>query len=235
MKDFLRSVNLSYSRGPMNLWSNGQGYDVSLPIIDVKKDYLKFEYHGQRPVYMADQSKLIVRGRSWIRSQDGTYIDANYEKRWCTIPAQDVAYLLKVAEMDGTIRDMRMLSKTAGISLKTTQNTEMRMLGTEPALLVQLDGSDEAHALAERYSFNHQVQRMITLANETQMREVTYVNALIISKAAADAALGINTYPNEERVAAIAPGTDVENPNWEDAISQARAVGRLPERQKRSY
>lgn len=232
MNDVIRSVTLSYSRGPMGLWSNGRGYDVSLPIIDVKKDYLCFEQQESKPIYRPEQSRLIVRGRSWIASGD-TYITADYEKRWCTIPALELAHVLKVAELDGTIREMRMLSRTAGAAIKTHQGTEHRLLGTEPALLVQLDGSPEAHALAEKYSFDHQVQRTISLADGTT-QEVTYVNALIVGKAAADAALGVNTYPNEDRVTFIQPGTDVENPNWTDAIAQARAVGRLPERQKRS-
>ena len=140
--------------------------------------------------------------------------------------------------MDGTVREMRMLSRNAGIGIRFQQQTsafENRFMGTEPALIVQLDGSPEAHALAEKYSFNHQVQRTISVIRNKQPTEVevTYVNALIVSKSAADAALGINTYPNEERTTAIPPATDVENPNWIDAIAQARVVGRLPERQKR--
>lgn len=230
--EFLRSVNLNHSRGPMSLWTNGQGYDVSLPIIDVKRDYLVFEMQGQRPVYNISQSRLIVRGKSWIQTQDGAYIDADYERRWCTIPALELAHILKIAELDGTIRDMRMLSRNAGSTLKTHGGSEYRLLGTESALLVQLDSSSEAHALAEKYSFNHQVQRTVTMAYG-KTEEVTYVNALIVSKTAADAALGVNTYPNEDRIQVIPPGTDVENPDWSNAIAQARAVGRLPERQKR--
>jgi hypothetical protein len=243
--EIVRSVNMSYSRGPMHLWPNGQGYDVSMPIIDVKRDYLAFEMRNHRPVYMPERSKLIVRGKSWIQTYYHTpegapnYIDANYETRWCTIPALDIANMLRIADRDGTIRDTRIVSATAGIKIKFHQqskNGETRYMGNEAALLLQLDGSDEAIKLAEKYSFNHQIQRVINIVGnngQTREREVTYVNALIVTKTAADAALGVNTYPNEERVSFIPPMTDVENPHWEHAIEQARVVGRLPERQKR--
>lgn len=242
--EIVRTVNVSYSRGPMHLWSNGQGFDVSMPIIDVKKDYLNFETINTIPVYRPDQSRLIVRGRSWVQMNqlvngEPHFVETNYEKRWCTIPALDVAELIRIADRDGTIRETRMLSATAGVRIKfnnQTSNMETRYMGSEAALLLQMDGSPEAMALAEQYSFNHQIQRVITLApmyGEKREQEITYVNAVLISKNAADAALGINTYPNEERVIFIPPKTDTDNPDWREVIEFARTVGRLPERQKR--
>lgn len=243
--EIVRTTSLSYSRGPMHLWPNGTGYDVSMPIIDVKRDYLSFEIENERPRYLREVSRLIVRGRSWIKTSydkpngEPNYIDANYDKRWCTIPALDVARMLSIADRDGTIRETRMISPTNGMQISFHNQSKSggtRYMGSESALLLQLDGSREAMQLAEEYSLDHQIQRIInvpTADGNRREQEITYVNALIISKNAADAAMGVNTYPNEGRITPIPPRTDLDNPDWREVIELARIIGRLPERQKR--
>lgn len=232
----------AYSRALQQLAPNGQQATYKAPIIDVKKDYLVFEPDAANVLRLnVAASKLIVRGQSWITlytsDAEGKPMvaEANYETRWCTLAATALKQILDVADADGSISDFRVLSRTAGIGLHLGAGTRgaTQFFGNEPALLIELSGSKEAQDLAEMYSLNHQIQQRIPVNGE--IKEVSYNAPLIVTRAAADVARGVNVYPAEAGKTAIAPRTDLDNPSWTAAIEHARATGKLPERTKRTF
>lgn len=226
--NLIEHVNIPHTAGPTSMTSTGTGYETLLPIIDVDRKYLIFSHESGYPEYQRDESFLIVRGHSWIQTHytDGklrNYINASYEHRWCTVPALEIANMLTLART--STREIRILSGRNGIKVKVRgdlSSNPIKLMGTEDAFLLELDGNEEGRALAQKYSFDHQVQQ------EVNGREVTYNNGIIITRAAADAAMGVNVYPSDELTY-----TRIEHmaePLWNTAIDMARTIGRLPER-----
>lgn len=164
------------------------------------------------------KSTLIVKGsieRANPVSGAIQYLDL--DQRWCTLTAQEVATLMGQAAKDGTINRIWMFSSIAGNNVGP---------GSEPAYLLQLNGSDEAQALAAQYGIAYRVDRVVGRSGIP----VVHTNPIVVSMQAASAAgFGLWAPPlekEEER-----PGRmDQANPHLLQALKHYDATGELPSR-----
>lgn len=229
-----RGVNTVYSyhtRSVMKLVNGGTGYEVALPIIDVSRKYLQWENDGFGGVrYTPHGSKVIVRGFSQIRTPGGT-VNADYDGRWCLLDATELNTMIDMAESTNTINECRLLSRQAGVQVQGA-TSPIKLLGSEPGVILQLIGTPEAEAMATKYSFDYQFQYQ--LPTQQGLVDITYSNAILVTKQALMAAKGFGMYPHTEGTLDPVNRGDTENPDWLDAISFARATGQLPMRVRKT-
>lgn len=230
----------TYTRGIQGI-ENGT-VQFYVPVIDSVNKLLAFDDTGK---YLPEKSKLVVNGTGKVRTkgEDGAAKSAtlNYGKRWCTTSATEVADMLDVANRDNTIRTVRLLSYKSGVNIvmpnapldASGRPRSSHFFGNESALLVQLNKSKEAKALAAKYSLDWDIDTTIVVNSTGELVDNALSNALIITQSAFNAAMGFGIFPEIDRSVQLTSRMDNDNPDWLEALDIARKTGSLPERAPR--
>jgi hypothetical protein len=148
-------------------------------------------------------------------TRNGQVLDL--DQRWLTLTTDEVRNILDQGMKDETIQSIRVVSQVAGSRYAA---------GSEDALLVSLT-SKEGSKLAEKYGFAY--ERTVSVG-QAQI-QVTHKNAVAITLAAANQALGLLQYPGIEKETRPSRA-DQSNPTVQAALDFYDATGALPTRVK---
>lgn len=148
-------------------------------------------------------------------------LQLDFDARWLTLPQSEAKEILETAIRDNTVHAIRVGSSVAG---------NMYGIGSEPALLLELTGSKEAHKLAEKHFVNYSE----TAEVGAEGIEVTHVNPMAITLQCASELLGLLQFPTIEKSQGRTSRADTSNPNYFAALQVVDATGKLPARQFRS-
>lgn len=148
-------------------------------------------------------------------THNDSVLDLN--ERWVTITPAEVKALIEQGTKDNTVQSIRVVSKVAGSRYSA---------GSEDALLVSLT-SKEGIKLAQQYGCVYSRTVKVGQAGI----EVTHTNAIAITLAAANEAMGYLQFPGIEKE--VRPSrADRSNPSIQDALAFYDATGNLPARVK---
>lgn len=192
----------------------GEGiYQAQFPYLMTTRKLCQFANEDQTKV---DLKKTLVAVTGGLKRNDQwLYLSG----RWSTLTGQEAKHLLDVGRKDGTVREIRGISRIAGNS---------RGPGSEEAVLIGLDKSTEARKLAKALGVDYEVTVSVgSRGNEVDVRTGPSV---MMSMTAVRTLNGELTFPKRERSKPVYSKSDEAFPTYQELLAHFDRFRELPPR-----
>lgn len=193
------------------VWCGGGIYQPQYPYLHSVGAMLK--QRGGRLDLEASQlvvSGGLKRGSKWL------YLN----NHWSAVSAAQGLELFETALADDSVHEVRAISKAAGNN---------KGPGSEPALLLGLDGSAPARKLAQKWGVDYRVK--VVVGPRGQEVLVEHGPSVMMSVDCARRLTGQLVFPKLERQRAFASKMDDQLPSYWELLEQWDQSGSFPERQ----